>query len=466
MTQEIADALGRVPGLRVAVKQPGPGEGAGTSGAEADPRTLGRAMRVETVLTGSVQRSGDLVRVAARLVNTEDGFQIWADKFDGEIADVFALQDDVARAIVAKLKLTLAPGVRDSLVRVVTTDPEAYNLYLQGMYFWNRRGSQNIYKSVTYFKRAIERDPRFARAWAGLALAYAIVITWDDVDVPTTLDLAFDAARRALALDSTTSDAWTATAEANQALWRNSEATDAFKKAIALDPNNATAHQWYAEHLAHLGRFEEARARIHIAQRLAPLSLVVNTQEGRIELQARRFTQAKKALDYVLELDSTYRTAHALLGAVYLQQREFDKAIASFRRAIAVSAARRTIDLSFSRMRTPPPEEPLRHASFWQSSNSDARRERQCHTRVWHWCTRASARAIAQSRCWIRPYRSTMSPCNCMDTRRSSIPFAPTSWRSHPGAVRDVDACEIAFPQPFICRARGAKSAMVMPSVA
>ena len=345
VAQELADALGRVPGLRVAFHNPAVSPGAGAT--QADPRMLGRALGVETVLQGTVQRSGNRVRVTARLVNTDDGFQLWSETFDRQIADVFALQDEVARAIAGGLQFALAPGGRDTLVRVTTTDPEAHLLYLEGMYFWNRRGAANIYKSVTLFERAVERDPGFARAWAGIALAYAIVVTWDDVDVTKTLARATAAANRSLALDSTTSDAWTAIAEAKSSLWQNAEASSAFERAIQVDPNNATAHQWYGEHLGRVGRYDEGLAHVRRAQQLAPLSLVVNTQEGRLELQSRRFPQARAALRHVLELDSTYRTAHTLMGAAFLQEGDRARALTSFRRALELSGTRRSLDVSF-----------------------------------------------------------------------------------------------------------------------
>ena len=340
MTQEIADALGRVPGLRVAFHRPQGGS------APTDPRELSAALHVRMLLQGTVQREGNRVRVTARLLNGEDGFQAWSGKFDREASDVFALQDAVARAIASELQLTLATG-STSLARVSTKDPEAHNLYLEGMYLWYRRGSDNIYKSVTRFEQALQRDPKFARAWAGIALAYAIVITWDDVDADLMLDRAVAAAQKALAIDSTTSDAWTALARAQSSRWNNTAAVVAYEKAIALDPNNATAQQWYAEMLARGGKFDEARTHILKARELAPLSLVVNTQIGRIELQARNYPKAKEALLHVLTLDSTYLTGHTLLGAVYLQEKNFDLAIAEFKKSMDYSNLRRSLTLGF-----------------------------------------------------------------------------------------------------------------------
>lgn len=337
VSQEVAHALGRVPGLRVALHTP---FGREQERASSDLRALARQLDVETLLLGTVQRSGDRLRVSARLVDAATGYNVWSDRFDRSAEDVFALQDDIARSIASGLQLTLAPGVRDSLVRAGTDDPEAHRLYLQGMYAWNRRGTTNLYRSIELFEQALERDPDFARAWAGLALAKAVLVTWDVVDVPATLAAAQEAANRALALDSTTADAWVAIAEAQSALWRNADANASFGRAIALDPNNATAHQWYGEHLGRLGRHDQGLAHVATAQQVAPLSLVVNVQEGRLLLQARRYDRAAAALRHVLALDSTYLTAHTLLAATLLQQGEHDEAIASYRRALALDPGR------------------------------------------------------------------------------------------------------------------------------
>ena len=327
VTQEITDALSKVPGLRVASQ-------ATSAAAAPDARVLGRALGVETVLLGSVQRAGERVRISARLVNTNDGFQIWSDKYDRDVKDVFALQDDIARAIANGLKLRLTTGAADTLVRVATTDPEAHNLYLQGMYFWNLRGTAMIHKSIDYFRRAIARDSGYSRAYSGLALAYAVLTTYEDVNVPQTLDSATTAASKALALDSGNADAYAAIGEARAQLWQHLAADSAFERAIALDSNNARARQWYAEKLAARGRTTEASRQIYRAQQLEPLNLIINANVGRVELLARRYDRAEAALRHTLELDSTQRTARALLAAVYLQQGKPDRAIAEFQRAM------------------------------------------------------------------------------------------------------------------------------------
>ena len=335
VTQEITDALAKVPGLRVAGESPTPT----SRNASRNPREIGRSLGVQTVLQGSVQRVGVRVRISAHLTNARTGFQLWSAKYDRDLKDVFALQDEIARSVVSGLRMTLAVGA-DTLVRVATADPEAYILYLQGMYFWNQRGADLLHKSIEYFDRAIARDPRFARAYAGKALAYAVLVTYEDLDVPHTLRRAIAAADTALQLDSTLADAYTAIGDARSQLWENAAGLRAFRHAIALDSNNARARQWYAETLAHVGRMDEALQQIYRARTLEPVNLIINANVGRIELLARHYAAAAAALKHTIELDSTQRTAHSLLGAVYLQEGKPAAAIKELERSIAIGGWR------------------------------------------------------------------------------------------------------------------------------
>ena len=251
---------------------------------------------------------------------------------------MFALQVNVARAIVGGLQLRFAAGT-DTLVRAATRDPEAYNLYLQGMYYWNRRGTEMLRRSIEQFRRSIARDSGYAQPYAGMALAYAVLTTYDDVDVPATLDTAIAMASRALALDSRNADAYTAIGEARAQLWQQARAESAFVKAIALDSNNARARQWYAEKLAQWGRAGEGLQQIYRAQQLEPLNLIVNANVGRLELLARHFDRAERALRHTLELDSTQRTALSLLAAVHLEQGKREAAIEEFRKSVTSGSA-------------------------------------------------------------------------------------------------------------------------------
>ncbi|HTI64291.1 MAG TPA: protein kinase [Gemmatimonadaceae bacterium] len=342
VTQEITTVLGKLPGLRVAAQDPT----AAAPNAGGSARAIGRALGVETILMGSVQRAGDRVRIVARLVKVADGSQVWSDSYDRTMKDVFAVQDDIARAIVAGLRLTLAGGQSERLVQVATSDPEAHSLYLQGMYYWNRRTTASLEKSIELFKQAIARDSSYAAPWAGLALAYAVIVDYADLDMNAMADSALAAGRKALALDSTSADAYAAIGQADANRWQNGAGLEAFRHAVALDPGNARARHWYAELLAHVGQFDEAVRQVHKAQELEPLTLIINANVGRVELEARHYAAAEAALRHTIELDSAMQTAHALLTYVLVHEHKYDEAIAEQELSLRLTGGRPTTTLA------------------------------------------------------------------------------------------------------------------------
>jgi serine/threonine-protein kinase len=324
ITEEIADALGKVPQLRVAVER------ARASGARdaRDAREVGHALGVDAVLEGTVQRNGDRVRITARLVSVADGFQLWSEKYDRQLRDAFELQDDLAKAIVVGMRVRIAGGGR-SLVREATTSPDAHLHYLQGMYYWNRRSVATLRQSITYFRRAIDEDPPYAEPHAGLALEYALIAeNYGRLDPMEMSDSALAVATRALALDSTSADAWTAMGYAHEARWENRKSLEDFSRAIALDPNNARARQWYAEELAHVGRIDDALREVKRAQELEPLTVIINANVGRVQLYARQYREAEATLRHAIELDSSRVTAHILLASALASQGRTEEALA------------------------------------------------------------------------------------------------------------------------------------------
>jgi serine/threonine-protein kinase len=342
VTEEITTVLGKLPGLRVAAESPS----ASTAKSAPDPRGVGKALGVETVLTGSVQRAGDRVRISAQLVKVADGFQIWSDRYDRRLQDVFAVQDEIARAIVAGLRLSLSPSQSSHLVHAGTTNSDAHSLYLQGMYYWNQRTLASLDKSIEVFRQAIAKDSMYAAPRAGLALAYAIIPDYGDLSTDAYVDSALVAGNQAIALDSTSADAYAALGEAHAARWENAASLDAFRHAVALDSNSARARQWYAEELAHVGQFDEAVRQIHKAQQLEPLTLIINANVGRVELEARHYAAAEAALRHTLELDSTNQTATTLLATTLLEQGNTRAAIAAGERALALAPNRPTMTLA------------------------------------------------------------------------------------------------------------------------
>ena len=342
ITQEIADALGKVPGLKVAIQR----SGAVQRASAMDTRSIGRALGVKTIVYGSVQRVGNRVHLTARLVNVDDGSLIWSDKYDRELKDVFAAQDELARAIVGGLRVRLGGGGSGRLVRAATADPEAHALYLQGMYYWNRRTIASLHKALETFAKAIARDSSYAAPYAGLALTWAVLPSYEDVDVSAVSDSALAAGYAALARDSTSTDAWTAIGAAESNRWKNAEALDAFARAVSLDSNNARARQWYGEILADVGRFREARQQLYRARDLEPLTLTVNANVGRVEMESRRYHEAEVALRHTLELDSTFQTAHNLLSNVLLAQGRNDEAVSEYELAVKLTGGRRPSSLA------------------------------------------------------------------------------------------------------------------------
>jgi serine/threonine-protein kinase len=330
MTEEITNSLTKVPGLRVS------GRTTPITGS-LDAQEIGATLGVGAVLQGSVNRAGNRLRISVRLVNVDDGFQLWGDRYDAELKDVFAVQDSIARAIAAGLRLSLGVDTDRPLVKAATTDPAAHDLFLRGMYLLNRRTGQTIQQAIAHFRRALERDPGFARAHAGLALAYSLLPDYVSTNVPQAVANARTAARRALSLDSTLAEAYAALGAAEIRLYRNADAERAFLRAIALDSTNATGHQYYAMLLNKLGRFDEAVREMKRARELDPVSPIINTNVGYILYHARRYAEAEAALRSAIDLDPAFANAHRHLGNVLVQRGRIDEGIAAIRRAEVLS---------------------------------------------------------------------------------------------------------------------------------
>ncbi|MFN2566654.1 MAG: protein kinase [Gemmatimonadaceae bacterium] len=320
MADELMTALAKIPGLRVASRR----SALALHGRDLAHRDIGRALKVENVLTGSIRRGQGRLRVTAELTRAADGTVLWAERYEREPRDVFAVQDDIAQAIANALRTRLASGgLSQGTAPRGTTDLEAYDLYLRGRYFMERRGVSGIRKAFEYSKRAAEKDPRFARAHAGMSAAAAL-LTWyaplsrDSIEI---LDrLALSSAARAVSLDSSLAEAYTALGNALVPYGRRAEAERAYRRALALDPHYALAHQWLAELLYKEGRLDEAVAQIRRAVELDPLSAVCAGVAAFALSLAGRHEEAVSFGARAIELDSTllvarYFYAHALFFA-------------------------------------------------------------------------------------------------------------------------------------------------------
>jgi TolB-like protein/DNA-binding winged helix-turn-helix (wHTH) protein/lipopolysaccharide biosynthesis regulator YciM len=312
-----------------------------------DALSVGKALGVDAVLEGSIQRAGDRIRVTVRLMTVQDNTPLWAGQFDEDFKDILAIQDSISERVSSALALRLTAEDRSRLARHHTENAEAHQIYLKGRYFWNRRTREGYRKAIEMFNQAIEKDPSYALAWAGLADCY--VLGGDAKSTEEAFSKAKEAAQKAISLDNTLAEAHTAFALTRMAYdWNFAAAEEEFRRAIALNPNYPTAHHWYADCLILMGRQDEAIASIRRAQELDPLSLIIGRDAGRVFYFARRYDQAIEQCRKTLELDPNFYPAHVTLGDVYAQKKNYDEAIAEYNRAVSLSGGRSLMKASLS----------------------------------------------------------------------------------------------------------------------
>jgi serine/threonine protein kinase/Tfp pilus assembly protein PilF len=332
LTDELITTLSQVPGLRVPART----SSFQFKGQNPDLREVGRRLDVGSVLEGSVRKSGNRLRVSVQLISIKDGYQLWAESFDRDLSDVFAVQEEVARSIVSALRVRLTPNKDSALAARPTADLEAYDLYLKGRYAWNQRTGPSLEEAVRYLTQATARDPSFARAWAALADAELLVVPYSGHGtVAAAWKKAKVAAQKALALDSTSAEAYTALGYGNTIYdWNWTAAEDNFKRALAADSNYANGHHWYGDFLAGRGRLEESLAEMSRAHQLDPLALQNTIEWGWVSYLMHRSDEAELRIRLALELNPNYAQAHWRLGLVQIQQRKYPEAIASIQRSI------------------------------------------------------------------------------------------------------------------------------------
>jgi serine/threonine-protein kinase len=289
----------------------------------------GRELQVDAVLEGRIQKMGERVRVRVNLLRVADGQQLWGVEFERSGADLFAVQDAISEEVAAALKLELTSEEKERLVKRYTDNSEAYQLYLRGHYFWDRRSAADLQKARDYFEQAIALDPQYALAYAGLADCWLLLGGYDFLAPKEAIPQARTAAERALALDPTLAEAHTTLAMIAQNYdhdWAKAES--AYLKALSLKPNYATAQAWYGEFIAWRGRAEAGFARLQQALALDPLALVFNKDAGVILYLMRRYDQAVEQLKKTLELDPNFIEVHHWLAMTYMQQGRYKEAIA------------------------------------------------------------------------------------------------------------------------------------------
>lgn len=301
MAEELLNLLAQVPGLQVAART----SSFAYKGQSVDVRELGRSLAVETILEGSVRRSGDRVRITAQLVDANSGYHLWSQNYDREMKDIFAVQDEISEEIVAALAGRL--GTRQTAERLPeraapTASVEAYTIYLQARHQWKRRGAEPLRSSIELFQRAIDLDPGFARAWAGLAAARVVLPGYVDEAPEPHHAQAIDAARQALAHDPNLAEAHAVLAqiESYEGDWTGAEA--GFFFAISLDPNESTTRHWYSLLLARAGRLRDALEQAEKAYELDPVSPIINYNLAHHLLALGYDDRAERQMRSALEL--------------------------------------------------------------------------------------------------------------------------------------------------------------------
>ena len=298
-----------------------------------DLRQIAQQLGVANILEGSVQKAGDQVRVNVQLIKAATDAHLWAESYDRKLTDIFAVESEIARTVAETLQAKLTGSAEHVLAARPTENPEAYQLYLKGRYFWNRRTEESMKEAISYFQQAIALDPSYALAYAGLADGYALMPVYGRNPPKEDIHRSLAAARHALELDDTLAEAHTSLANALVDDLQFAAADREFARAIALNPSYATAHQWFSESLQAQGRFQEGFAEIKKAHDLDPLSLIINCVLGSNLSLIGHHDEALLQLHRTLEMDPNFSIAQFMLGQVLEDKGKLQEAAAAYEKA-------------------------------------------------------------------------------------------------------------------------------------
>jgi TolB-like protein/DNA-binding winged helix-turn-helix (wHTH) protein/Flp pilus assembly protein TadD len=348
MTDELISDLGQISALRVISR---------TSvmvykHARKPLPQIARELNVDAVVEGTVLRSGDRVRITAQLIEASTDKHLWSESYEGELRDTLALQSKVARAIADQIRINLNPQELAALKTVKVVNPQAYESYLKGRYFWNKRTADGLKAALAYFNQAIEEDAKYAQAYSGLADTYALLGDWQyAVMTPKeAFPKAKAAAIKALELDSTLGEAHNSLAFCLDGFdWDFDAAGREFRRAMELNPGYATAHHWYAWHLALVGNYDEAVAEMRKAENLDPLSLIINADLAELLVLAHSYDESIGQSHKTIEMDPNFALAHNQLAQAYLEKHMNEEAVAELRKAVQLSGGSPTCIASLAR---------------------------------------------------------------------------------------------------------------------
>lgn len=329
MTETLIKSLSQVPNLAVKSRS--------TvfyyKGKETSPKKIGEELGVQAVLLGRVGGRGDDLKLSLELVNTQTQDVIWTEQYDRKQSDLVSLQSEIAKDVSTKLKSKLSGADEAKVTKTSTVNPEAYQAYLKGRYYWNRRSAENLKKAIEQFDIAVQKDPNYALAYIGLADSYGIAGNFPGMSVKESIPRAKAYVTKALEIDDSLGEAYATLGLINALQWNWAEAGKAYQRSIELNPNYATARQWYSRLLNTLGRKDEAMAEIKRANEIDPLSLVVISNLAGFYRERGDYQSAIEQNNKIFEIDPSYIAVHVTFAEIYLDQKRSAEALAQAEKA-------------------------------------------------------------------------------------------------------------------------------------
>jgi len=334
LTEGIINNLTQLPNLKVIARS----SVFRYKGQEVDPFVVGKELGVRAVLAGRLMQIGDRMLISTELVDVRENKQLWGEKYERKLSDMLSVKREIAREITNNLRPTLSGVDRSLAEKQYTANADAYQLYMKGRFYWNKRTPPDFQKAIGFFEQAIDHDPNFALAYTGVADSYALLTAYTAEQSDIVMPKAKAAALKALELDGRLAEAHASLGQIAAYYDYDFPAAEReYRRALELNPNYATAHQWLAEHLASMKRFDESLAEIQRALELDPLSIIMNRIYADILVDARRFDEAIEQFHKTIELDPNFATAHFFLGRAYEAQGMYDKAVSEYSKSAALT---------------------------------------------------------------------------------------------------------------------------------